>query len=92
MSINESSYSDLSLQNHEQPKHTPQNQNTNELSIRLYWRRWFILAIFCCFIILNSFNLTEYLDVEEALITFYVSKLINDHLECDNRINSDIFY
>lgn len=75
ISMNDSSYSDLSLHNHEQATstHLPQQQDTNELGVRLFWRRWFILAVFSTFIILNVFNLTEYFDVEDAFIQFYVS-------------------
>lgn len=78
MSMNES-YSDLSLQNEEvEPSpnacnpHQSESQTTST-HVQLFWRRWFILAIFSLFIILNVFNLTEYFDVEEAFIEFYTA-------------------
>lgn len=79
MSMNDT-YSDLSLNAEEPvrvtaPKHASQVTIENETGIRLYWRRWFILAIFSLFIILNVFNLTEYFDVEDTFIQFYVCLL-----------------
>ena len=79
MSI-EGTYSDLSLHNdgevskrHCSNPPIKHNVDSNELGVRLVWRRWLVLAIFSLFIILNVFNLTEYFDVEDAFLQFYVS-------------------
>jgi hypothetical protein len=44
----------------------------------VYFRRWLILAVFCCISLLNAFNWIEYAIIQDVMITFYNESLPDD--------------
>lgn len=62
-------------------------ENNPSNQIKVYFKRWIILAIFCLITLINAFNWIGYNIIQDVTIEFYNSSLPNDAADKIDAVN-----
>lgn len=66
---------------------TTESVNNNEVSVRVYFKRWIILVMFSLITLINAFNWIEYNIIQDVTIAFFNASLPSDTAAQNDAVN-----